>query len=51
MCVNILVSYTNNENSKFDTTPFREFDKKQIYPYFSCPWFSTVDKCFDLDAG
>ena len=31
------VSFTNKEYITFDTTPFREIDKKQIYPYHSWP--------------
>ena len=37
MCKVYFVSFTNTENITFDTTPFREIDKKQIYPYYSWP--------------
>ena len=29
------VSLTNKETNTFDSTPFRELDKKQIYPHYS----------------
>ena len=32
VCTIHFVSFTNKENIIFDTTPFREIDKKQIYP-------------------
>ena len=32
VCKIYFVSFTNKENITFDTTPFREIDKKQIYP-------------------
>ena len=32
VCKNYNVSFTNKENITFDTTPFLEIDKKQIYP-------------------
>ena len=32
VCTIYFVSCTDKENITFDTTPFREFDKKQIYP-------------------
>ena len=32
MCKIYFISFTNKENITFDTTPFREIDKKQIYP-------------------
>ena len=32
VCKIYFVSLTNKENITFDTTPFREIDKKQIYP-------------------
>ena len=31
VCKNCFVSFTKKENITFDTTPFREIDKKQIY--------------------
>ena len=32
VCKIYLVSYINKENITFDTTHFREIDRKQIYP-------------------
>ena len=32
VCKIYFVCFTNKENITFDTTPFRENDKKQIYP-------------------
>ena len=32
MCVKFIFSFTNKEIITFDTTPFLEIDKKQIYP-------------------
>ena len=33
VCKTYFVSLTNKENITFDTTPFRDIDKTQIYPY------------------
>ena len=32
VCKIYFVSFTSKENITFDTAPFREIDKKQIYP-------------------
>ena len=32
VCKNYFVFFNNTANITFDTTPFRENDKKQIYP-------------------
>ena len=33
VCKIYFISFTNMEHITFDTTPFREIDKKVIYPY------------------
>ena len=35
VCNIYFVSFTNKETITFDTTPFHEIEKKQIYPYHS----------------
>ena len=37
VCKIYFVSFTNKENITFDTTPFRDIDKTQIYPYHLWP--------------
>ena len=34
VCKNYSFSFTNKETITFDTTPFLEINKKQIYPYY-----------------
>ena len=35
VCKMYFVALTNKETYTFDSTPFREIDKKQIYPHYS----------------